>query len=128
MAFMEPQIEQGAWYDIDGDNGTTFLPFDVVGDLDIPDGQTVDQDDDRWEDIVKALRDYYDGQDIWEVKVVSGYGARLSAPGYLDCTPWSVFETEAEAQAYLEEETADDDGEGPTSDDVDAMDDEQESA
>jgi len=30
-----------------------------------------------------------------------GYGARLSAPGYLDCTEWEVFDTEQEACSYL---------------------------
>lgn len=34
---------------------------------------------------------------------VTGYGARLSAPGYMDCTDWCVFDTEQEAIDYLEE-------------------------
>ena len=29
---------------------------------------------------------------------IKGYGARLSAPGYLDCTEWTVFDTEDEAR------------------------------
>lgn len=32
-----------------------------------------------------------------------GYGVRLSAPGYLDCTEWEVFDTEAEADAMAKE-------------------------
>ena len=32
---------------------------------------------------------------------VPAWGARLSAPGYLDCTEWCVFDTEAEAAQYL---------------------------
>lgn len=34
----------------------------------------------------------------------AGYFARLSAPGYLDCTEWNgPFETELEAEEYLVE-------------------------
>jgi len=46
------------------------------------------------------LEDYVDGKYIehWEI---IGWGARLSAPGYLDCTDWSVFDTEREAKEYL---------------------------
>lgn len=33
----------------------------------------------------------------------TGWGARLSAPGYLDSTEWSLFESEQEAQEYLME-------------------------
>ena len=32
-----------------------------------------------------------------------GYGARLSASGYMDCTDWAVFATVSEAHAYLAE-------------------------
>ena len=42
-----------------------------------------------------------------------GYGARLSAPGYLDCTEWAVFETEDEAREYLEEMYPDDEEDEP---------------
>lgn len=39
-----------------------------------------------------------------------GYGVRESAPGYLDCTEWEVFDTLAEAERRareIEEEYAD---------------------
>ncbi len=39
---------------------------------------------------------------------VEGYGARLSAPGYMDCTEWCVFATEKEAREYLAEMYDDD--------------------
>jgi len=35
----------------------------------------------------------------WEFK--SGYGARLSASGYLDCTEWCVFDTDRDAREHL---------------------------
>lgn len=40
MAFMEPQIEHGLWYEIDGPVGTEFVPADLIGSVTIerPDG------------------------------------------------------------------------------------------
>ena len=50
---------------------------------------------------------YCDGEpQTWEN--IKGYGARLSAPGYLDCTNWQVFDTEEEAEEYLTEEYPED--------------------
>lgn len=39
--------------------------------------------------------------DFERIEEVYGYGARLSAPGYLDCTDWVVFPSEEEANDYL---------------------------
>ena len=39
----------------------------------------------------------------WEY-VDEQFGARLSMPGYLDCTEWTVFDTHEEARAFIEEE------------------------
>jgi len=41
--------------------------------------------------------------DQYPMEIVTGFGARLSAPGYLDCTDWAVFDTEEEAKQYLME-------------------------
>lgn len=48
-----------------------------------------------------------------DIEVIKGaWMARLSAPGYLDCTEWTgPFETEAEARAYLSDTYGDDNGE-----------------
>jgi hypothetical protein len=55
----------------------------------------------------KQIRPYVEGTiQSWEN--VKGFGARLSAPGYLDCTDWAVFDTEGEAKAYLDENYPDD--------------------
>ena len=43
-----------------------------------------------------------------DVEVIVGYGARLSAPGYMDCTEWSVFDTVSEAEQYLVDTYGDD--------------------
>ena len=38
------------------------------------------------------------------VQLIEGYGARLSAPGYMDATAWTVFKTREEAEEFLREE------------------------
>lgn len=54
--------------------------------------------------IVKDIIQYTEIPDVDDVDFITlirGYGARLSMPGYLDCTPWSVFKTLREARAYF---------------------------
>jgi len=41
------------------------------------------------------------GGTIKEAGIVEGYGARLSAPGYMDCTEWGVFDTPEAAREHL---------------------------
>lgn len=45
---------------------------------------------------------------VEDVEECEGWGARLSAPGYLDSTEWQVFDTEKEAREYLMETYGDD--------------------
>ena len=59
--------------------------------------------------IVQLLRDYLEGNRVFSVQEREGYGARLSAQGYMDCTEWAVFDTEEEARAYLDETYGDED-------------------
>jgi hypothetical protein len=99
MAFMEKQVEFGEWYEIETNNGTEFIPADVVGHVEIEDGQPMDD----------SLTPFIEGTEIESVKLVKGWGARLSAPGYMDCTSWAVYDTEAEAIEALDEEYPDED-------------------
>ena len=39
---------------------------------------------------------------------IKGFGARIQAPGYLDSTEWTVFDTEEQARKYLHETYHDD--------------------
>ena len=59
---------------------------------------------------VEKLHDLDSGatDDIEKVTRIEGYGARLSAPGYLDCTEWGVYESRAAAKAALDEMYGDD--------------------
>lgn len=81
---MEPQVVYDNWYEIFSTEGIFFIPKDVVGENASP----------------EALSQFIDGKYV-EHKLVSGWGARLSAPGYLDCTEWAVYETEEEAEQFL---------------------------
>jgi hypothetical protein len=97
---MEKQIVYGEWYEIDGDNGTEYINSDLVSvDLD-----EFYQDHERT-DIPPGLKDYVISEKVYSpIKIVKGYGARLTMPGFLDATEWAVFETEKEAEEYLDEE------------------------
>ena len=79
-SFMEPQItNETSWWLIESNYGdSTFPDDDRLDSQQMPDGK-------------------------WYADKITGYGARLSASGYLDCTDWCVFDTEQEAIDYLAE-------------------------
>jgi hypothetical protein len=93
--FMQPEIQYGRWIEVDGPCGTDAIPFDVV--FSNPMKRSMHP-------TFSDVRDYTENNEAWSIEVRDGYGARLSAPGYMDCTPWSVFDTEDEARAYLHEQ------------------------
>lgn len=117
--FMVSDIQQGDFWEIETRHGTCILPGDLVS-LDAPFYE-------RETDIGGSLGAFLDYipescgscklEDIISAERKTGWGARLSAPGYLDCTEWSLFETEGEAIAYIVEtygdefQGDDDDGE-----------------
>lgn len=87
---MKPQVVFDDWWKVETQDGTSFVPVDVVGENPKP----ID------------FLDYIECPnppvpDAYEI--IQGYGARLSAPGYTDCTEWCVFDTENQARAYLKE-------------------------
>ncbi len=112
MGFMKKQItHKQSWIEVDTTHGTEWL--DAVSlSLNVRDSQTETHPltDKERESIVSQLSDYCEGT-IQEWKTVRGYGARLSAPGYMDCTEWSVFDTPEEAEKYLDEMYGDDEDE-----------------
>ncbi len=87
MSFMEPEIIHGTWYEIETNNGTWFVPVDLIG-----------EPENNFEE---KLVQYTEGTKVYSWNIKEGYGARLSARGYLDCTDWSVFDTEEEAREFL---------------------------
>jgi hypothetical protein len=83
MAFMLPEYtEDKLWWNIDGTSGVLLLPQDEF---------TCDQ----------ALVEYIG--EPWEIEELAGVGVRLSAPGFLDCTDWDVFNTLEKARKFVQE-------------------------
>jgi hypothetical protein len=120
MGFMQPEIENGLWLEVDTRNGMDVIPYGLVGKLpglDRP-GDQIEWEHVSGEDRAAILNsivpyvgsinlDRHTDGVVW-IRLREGYGARLSAPGYLDCTDWCVFETEQEARDHLEEAYGDD--------------------
>ena len=104
MSFMQHQVtHKQRWIRVETSQGTDFLPTDLVGDL-MNSGYSDESDESDRE----TLQQYCEGEvESWES--ILGYGARLSAPGYLDCTEWTVFDTAEEAEDYLNETYPEDD-------------------
>ncbi len=131
MAFMQHQVEHGVWITGDTDQGGFVIQGDLV-DLNaiklliqhLNDNDILDIDE-------TPLRDYIEGNHLHALEIKTGYGARLSAPGYLDCTEWDFFETEDEAEEHLdetygeEEEEEEDLEENPEEEDDEFDDDEE---
>jgi len=111
--FMQRQITGlQNWLRVETTHGTEFVSIADTS-LFVRDCQTVTHpmsDEDR-DATVEKIRPYVEGKpQAWEN--IKGYGARLSAPGYLDCTEWTVFETAEEAKAYLDENYSDEEEQG----------------
>ena len=83
---MEPQItEKLDWLEIDGDRGILFVDCG---------SQAIDPTRG-----IKAAEEFYPG--FFTVDHRVGHGCRLSMPGYLDCTEWTVFDTARECAEHL---------------------------
>ncbi len=137
MAFMEPQVSGPEfWVGVDAGGMTWFPMSDTVGSLELgmglefpEDGTEVSEDwiicqleptypntarirgERLWARLCAAVRDYHEPGEVDSVAVLWGWGTRLSAPGYMDCTDWDVHHSEEEAAAALaelEEENDDD--------------------
>ncbi len=102
--FMEPEITKyQKWAELAGPAGVTWIPLDCFnGPLDNTGEHCTES----------GVHE----SGMYEFGIVEGYGARMSAPGYTDCTEWTVFESPEEAAEYLAEtlgEESEDDDEEP---------------
>lgn len=116
MAFMQPEITaKQLWYEVDGPCGTEYVPaFLLATDHPPKPAETVENMSDiaYWNiGVWKHLEEYCKNRQYWEINLIEGYGARLSAPGYMDCTEWSVYDTAEKAQEYLDTYYTDDEQE-----------------
>lgn len=81
--FMKPALYKGAYYEVETTAGTEVVPEDVVGEA------------------VRDLPLFCEGDVLSYEKIESGILCRLSAPGFMDCTPWSACKTVEEARELL---------------------------
>lgn len=99
MSFMEPQIYEDSYFEIETINGTECIPCSVCGIY-----TTTKREN---------LLDYCDDDRVYNpeerVSPRHGWICRMSAPGYMDCTPWTAFKTEQACMEYLDEMYGDDD-------------------
>ena len=85
---MERQVTKKlSWWQVETNHGIEYIEADLVTPLGLP----------------EAFNNYVEGTCIFSHELIQGYGARLSAPGYMDCTEWAVFDTVKEAITYLDE-------------------------
>jgi hypothetical protein len=104
MSFMKPEIIEDYWWEVETSNGTEFVPGGLIRDECVKLGEFYDRDNCEWfDDVANELATYCESKDIEEFRLIKGWGARLSAPGYMDRTDWSVFDTREEAADYLRE-------------------------
>ena len=109
--FMKPQIEFGEWLEVDGACGIEAVPADLIGGLswmkyDFDYDTDCMEEDSDLRNVLDALEDFIESNldDVTSIQLIEGYGARLSAPGYMDSTSWTVFKTREDAEEFLREE------------------------
>lgn len=91
--FMQKQVIEAQYFRVNTSMGTEIVPCDDVGG-----GRTCSIH-------VEALLNYLQGEpdDADELcDIHDGWIARMSAPGYLDCTDWTAHSSEEAAYRYLE--------------------------
>ena len=111
MSFMQPEIVHGLWLRVDTQNGTWWLPETLVGPVFLKQDVTYEVDwpnlelDSKLRALVNDLEDFIeaDRTEIYELTLVEGWGGRMSAPGYTDCTEWTVLPDREDVVAVLED-------------------------
>lgn len=108
MAHFQREVtEKIQGWRVETNEGTSFVPGFVVS---VPEilardvTLTTEDDADLFEMLAGRLRDYVAGHCVQEIEVIRGYFARLSAPGYLDCTEWCAYDTLKEARESLRDD------------------------
>ena len=101
--FMKHTIEFGTWVMVDGPMGTEWIPADEMDQDEIEQLKKVIDDEGTVDLDGTRLRKFSENQKAYDLEIVDGYSAYISAPGYMDRTDNVVFKTEEEAKAYLNE-------------------------
>jgi hypothetical protein len=96
MTFLKPEIFEDSYFEVETNTGTEIVPCSVCG---VYVGVNP-----------YKLKDYLSGQpyDDDYVRPKHGWVARMSAPGYLDCTDWVAFNSKEDAEDYLDDQYGED--------------------
>ena len=100
---MIPKILKERWIVIDGPMGTEYLPLNVWAENEANQLLSEFLNEGKENVFSNWLKDMCENTEAYSLSIKNGFGARLSAPGYMDCTEWSLYETEKEARLYIEE-------------------------
>ena len=93
--FMKPEVCYGTWVTVETRYGTYHVPGEFLSDA--PDAAEVGPFVEGGAEGIESIEGPREG-----------WGARLSAPGYLDATDWSLYPTEQEAREALADEFPED--------------------
>lgn len=113
-SFLRPMVSHGYYFEVETSQGeTVILPDDVINaPFAIVFGAGMDWSADERQqpqayefgELCEAVRDYIDVAPfvtISRIEAKAGWLARMSAPGYMDCTDWTAHETQDKAREYL---------------------------
>ena len=111
MSFMQPEIVHGLWLRVDTMSGTWFVPEDLVGPVFLKQDVLYEvewdnlEEDSKLRALVIDLEDFVeaDRTEIYELTLVEGWGGRMSAPGYMDRTEWTVLPEREDVEAVPED-------------------------
>ncbi len=98
MSFMQPEIFEDDYYAVECNHGeTNIVPADVISHGTIPRDVPIATLNGDLADYCEGSPD--DPDEPCELK--HGWLCRLQAPGYMDSTEWSAFDTEREAIDFV---------------------------
>ncbi|MFZ1074781.1 MAG: hypothetical protein WAN50_00175 [Minisyncoccia bacterium] len=109
---METQVTgRESWVEVDTTQGIEFIRVADTS-LFVRDSETQVQPltDTERDAYAKQIQAFCTGI-VQSWKTIRGYGVRQSAPGYLDCTDWTVYDTLDEANEAANEDSDEDEDE-----------------
>jgi len=81
--FMSPYLYHGEYYWIDTDMGNYLIPTDIESDKD-------------------NLLQYTEANEIYSIETITGYYARCSANGYMDCTDYDPINDTEDIESFFD--------------------------